>query len=289
MLQVVGQGNLDVTWAPTEPCGPNDVCAALTGGSIVLTQVHNAKYSGPINLRVRVGDAVSEPVHLIVSTWEKGTVRLLVAGIILGILVVLGLLFRYRFSKSYKVLDQSYSLWATLFIDKETDTYSLSKLQFYLWTLVALVGYVYAFLGHCLVQGQLALVDVPSGLSGLLAISASTAAMATGIHTIRGAKGAGPVQPSFGDFLTTGGIVAPERLQLLVWTFVGCAGFLFVVVATDPGNVQGLPQVPDGLLLLMGVSSFGYVGGKVARNPGPILTRSRTPRQRGRSTSKAQT
>src|SRR6185295_7059095 len=39
----------------------------------------------------------------------------------------------------------------------------------------------------------------------------------------------------------------------------------------EPGTVQDLPRVPDGFLALMGVSSAGYLGGKLARKPGPII------------------
>ena len=40
---------------------------------------------------------------------------------------------------------------------------------------------------------------------------------------------------------------------------------------TDPSTLKDLPKVPDGFLYLMGVSSAGYLGGKVVRKPGPVI------------------
>ena len=47
--------------------------------------------------------------------------------------------------------------------------------------------------------------------------------------------------------------------------------FIFLIVIRDPGQIQDLPKIPEGFLYLMGISSFGYLGGKLARKPGPII------------------
>jgi hypothetical protein len=65
--------------------------------------------------------------------------------------------------------------------------------------------------------------------------------------------------------------VAVERFQFFVWTLVGVFTFLFLVVFSDPSHIAELPTIPNGFLALMGVSSFGYLGGKLARKPGPII------------------
>src|SRR5439155_7622880 len=112
---------------------------------------------------------------------------------------------------------------------------------------------------------------IPEGLPGILAVSGGTAALAAGINNVRGPKGAGEEQPSFADLITTGGVVVAERFQFLVWTVLGALAFLFLVVFSDPATIQDLPKVPDGFLYLMGVSSAGYLGGKLARKPGPVI------------------
>jgi hypothetical protein len=156
-------------------------------------------------------------------------------------------------------------------LDTETDTYSLSKLQFYLWTFAALFGYCVLTLSRSLIQGQFELAEIPDGLPGIIAASAGTSILATGITNARGPKGAGAVHPSLSDFITTGGVVAPERFQFLIWTLVGVTSFVFLIVLRDPADLKDLPKIPSGFLYLMGISSAGYLGGKYARKPGPVI------------------
>jgi hypothetical protein len=100
-------------------------------------------------------------------------------------------------------------------------------------------------------------------------ISAATAATSQAMTGMKGSKGAGPIYPSMADFVSTGGIVVPERFQFFIWTIVGLATFLFLVVFSNPATIKDLPSIPNGFLVLMGISSSGYLGGKLARKPGP--------------------
>ena len=86
-----------------------------------------------------------------------------------------------------------------------------------------------------------------------------------------GGPGAGEIQPSLSDLITVGGVVSPERFQFLVWTILGIVSFIFLIVAQSPAQFQEIPRIPDGFLQLMGVSSAGYLGGKLVRKPGPVI------------------
>jgi hypothetical protein len=66
-------------------------------------------------------------------------------------------------------------------------------------------------------------------------------------------------------------VVAPERFQFFIWTILGAAVFVFLAFLNDPGIIKDLPTVPSGFLQLMGVSSLGYLGGKLARKAGPVI------------------
>lgn len=176
-----------------------------------------------------------------------------------------------RGSKMYQIGEWKYGFLRTLLIDKETDTYSLSKLQLYLWTATAVLAYLYFTFSRSLVQWKLDFAEIPAGLPGILLISGSTGFLAQGIQSAKGPKGAGDVKPSPSDLITTGGVVAPERFQFLVWTLLGILVFLGIVFMQDPGNIKDLPTVPMGFLQLMGISSFGYLGGKLARKMGPVI------------------
>ncbi len=186
----------------------------------------------------------------------------LVAGLVLGLV--------YRYLKPSMIEGESY-ITRALFIDKETNTYSLSKLQFYLWTLVAVFGYVYLALSRNLVQYSFGLPALPSGLPGIVGLAGTTAIGAQVVTNINGPKGAGQAKPTLADFVTSGDVVAADRVQFFVWTVIGAAGFLFVIANLDPRTLVELPPVPESLLAISGISAFGYLGGKLARDPGPVV------------------
>jgi hypothetical protein len=187
---------------------------------------------------------------------------LLVAGLVLGLV--------YKYLKPSMIEGESYIARA-LFIDKETNTYSLSKLQFYLWTLVAVFGYVYLALSRNLVQYSFGLPALPSGLPGIIGLAGTTAIGAQIVTNINGPKGAGQAKPTLADFVTSGDVVAADRVQFFVWTVIGATGFLLVIANLDPRTLVELPPVPESLLTISGISAFGYLGGKLARDPGPVV------------------
>src|SRR5207253_7529989 len=51
-----------------------------------------------------------------------------------------------------------------------------------------------------------------------------------------------------------------------------CFGYVYLVIRMNPemANIS-LPDVPQNFLYLMGVSSAGYLGGKLVRKPGPVI------------------
>lgn len=222
-----------------------------------------ADYYGRVRLLVRVGDSESEPAAATLAGVSRTTplwVSLaIVAALALGLYWLIA-----RGVSSYRIDGATYGLFAVLFLDKETDTYSLSKLQLDLWTAAAV---------FCSLHDPVAYraANVPENLPGIILVSAGTAAAARGITAARGPKGAGDVRSSFADFVTAGGVVMAERFQFLVWTVLGVAALLFVTVVSDPATIQELRKVPEGFLYLMGVSTAGYLGGKLARKPGRIL------------------
>ncbi len=193
----------------------------------------------------------------------SGSATLAIIGVVIG--------FVYKYLRATKIEGDDYVIRA-LFMDKETNTYSLSKLQFYLWTIVAVFGYVYLALAKNLFQHVIGLPAVPSGLPGIVAIAGGTAVGAQVVTNINGPKGAGQIKPSLADFVTSGDVVAAERVQFFVWTIIGAVGFLLVVLGFDPRVLKHLPDVPSSLLSISGLSAFGYLGGKLARDPGPVIT-----------------
>jgi len=224
----------------------------------------------PMNVSVQVDSLISGDQSLLLSWASRSTPALIAFGA-LGILSIIVYVLVREKTKPYQPAKNWYQPIAYLFIEPESNTYSLSRLQLILWTAAAIVAYVYLAASQSLVQWKWQLADVPEGLPTLLGLSVGTTALAIGATETRGGKGAGPAHPGFGDFITTGGVLAPERLQFFLWTVIGVFGFVTATLAQDPATVTQLPKVPDNFLPLMGVSAGGYLAGKFVRKAGPVI------------------
>jgi len=227
-------------------------------------------YQGPIRVRVQVGNAASEPKAFTLSRVDHRIVVWLTF-VAFGLLAYIVYRLVARGIKPYVIAGERYSPLAAFLLDKETDSYSLSKFQLLAFSSVMFFAYIYVFLCRTLVQWEFGFPDIPENYPALLAISAGTTAAATGLGSLRGTKGGGPVLPSTADLISNGGMVAADRFQFFVWTVIACLGFVALILMQDPSTVKEFPSFPNGLLYVMGVSAAGYLGGKAARNPGPIL------------------
>jgi hypothetical protein len=227
-------------------------------------------YQGPINVRVRAGDTLSNPTKVVLA-------RMSAAGVLIATVVLFGALAYTIYSlvargmKGTMIHGVRYSPLHAFFLDGQTQTYSLSKFQLFAFSFTFIFGYLYVLLCRWLVQWLFVLPDVPSNLAAMLAISGGTTLIAAGATQTRGSKGSGEQYPGVADFVSVGGQVVPERFQYFVWTLIACFGFLALLLSKDPAAVDGFPTFPDGLLYVMGVSAATYVGGKVTRSPGPVI------------------
>jgi len=278
LIEVVGKGPL--TAGSEEECRNyantgvyEKMCLSYDTGmetrKLTVKGFHPDVYEGPVDFRVHVGGNASEVKRVTFSRVTAGTLRLLATGVSLLIaLIVMSLV--WKGVRLYQ-LGEKYGVLASFLLDKETSSYSLSKFQVLAWTAVAVFSYIYVFFCRTLIQWDFTFPAIPDGWPTLLGLSVGTTVAAVGITSSRGSKGAGPPQPSFADFISSGGLVAGERFQFFVWTLVGCAGFVLLVLRADPSGLKNLPDVPQGFLYLMGISASGYLGGKVVRVPGPVI------------------
>jgi hypothetical protein len=255
--------------------GLDEIAARATDSSSThLLQFEGipGSFAGLQHIRLRIGDQYSQdPATPLVLADYTGRALGIAAALVTLIAFVLTVVVTSRGLQRAVIAGVPKSVATTFLLDAETDSYSLSKLQFYLWTGAAIFGYLYMLLVRSLIQGSFEFPEIPTNLPGVLLISGSTSIVAKGISTMRGPTGSGSIQPSLADFVTVGGIVSVERFQFLVWTILGVFSFLFLIGSQNPEQFHALPSVPDGFLYLMGVSSGGYLGGKLARKPGPVV------------------
>jgi hypothetical protein len=243
--------------------------AGMEGRKLKVTGFKAGDYEGPVNIRLRVGNNVSDPKPVTLSKLPEFGVRALaiVVSLVFAVIVLAMVWKGIKLAKGSElggVLD-----W--VFLDRQTNSYSLSKFQLIAWTAVAIFGYLYVLLCRTLIQWDFHFPAIPNGWPTLLGVSAATTVAAVGITANRGSKGSGPVEPSYADFISSGGMVTGDRFQFFVWTLVGFLGFLLLVLLADPSTLKELPDVPQGFLYLMGISAAGYLGGKVVRLPGPVI------------------
>jgi hypothetical protein len=274
---ISGQGQLPITWFANK-----DACAASKDEDLPCGWVESTEklhvvgyqagsYQGPLTFSVQVANGTRSPEKKLTLSRMSETGVLLWS---IGIFLILAYII-YRLVASgirdNTIHGKRHSPFWSFFIDKQTNSYSLSKVQFLLFSSVFVFGYLYVFLCRWLVQWQFALPDVPSSFAGILAISAGTTLASAGATAARGSKGAGPMGPTPADFICSGGQVIPERFQFFVWTLVACIGFLALLVSQDPSTIDKFPSFPEGLLYVMGVSAGGYLGGKLVRPTGPVI------------------
>jgi hypothetical protein len=136
-------------------------------------------------------------------------------------------------------------------IDGARQPYSLARVQMAWWFFLLVVGYVFIWI----VTGERD--SIAPSLLGLVGISAATALASVAV-TPAGRKTA--TTTGFWRDLVTGdtGVVAFDRLQVVVWTLV-LGGIFLTAVFWD----LTMPEFSATMLALMGISSGTYIGFKL--------------------------
>src|SRR5271170_2945480 len=155
-----------------------------------------------------------------------------------------------------------------LLTEADTNSYSLSRLQFMLWTAVSIYAYTYLWVAHIFVQGCPGLPDYSQHFPWEVLLSAGTTVASQASKGIVGTKGGGPIKPQLSDLISAGGSVAPGRVQFFSWTLVAISAYLSSVLTTDPTTVHLLPDVPNGLLSISGISAGAYLSARAVSSPG---------------------
>ena len=257
---------------PAKPDKSNLPCLVSDWRAIRVygLSLDNLEIGRPLKISVEVDKLVSEAKPIGLSLVPRFTPIAIALGVLAAVVAIIYFLFLRKMA-SRLPKKAPYPLLACLIIDTQTKTYSLSKFQMIVWAAAAIVAYSFLAASQFLVQWKLGIPNVPEGLPMLLGISATTTALAVGATEFRGSKGAGPVHPGMADFITTGGVFAPERLQFFIWTILGSITFVVATLAQDPGTATEMANIPNTFNQLMGASSLGYLAGKFSRKPGPVI------------------
>ena len=191
------------TPGPTPAPEPGVTVTWVSDRELHVSGLSSSELSGPHNLQLRLGNGpLSSARTVTFSLLPAGYPSWIAAGLtVILFVIILGVIGRgaaVKTAEGFKIGPVS-----ALFLDKETETYSLSKLQFYAWTFVCVFAYTFLALARTLVQGKVGLPDIPASFPGILAISAGTTVAAVGITSARGPAGTGPMRPSFADLVSS--------------------------------------------------------------------------------------
>jgi hypothetical protein len=157
-------------------------------------------------------------------------------------------------------------------VTTEDEKYSLSRFQMYLWTGLVLDAFVAVALA------RLEFPDIPQNLYLLMGINFAAAVTSTAIYTVKPAQppatpatampAPGP-QPNFvADIFFESGDKASidlPRTQMFLWTIIIALGFVVLTINRFVVGNPILPDVPTGVLVLMGISQGAYLGSKAAQ------------------------
>lgn len=159
---------------------------------------------------------------------------------------------------------------------------SFSKFQFLVWTVVILVGIVTIAVARMIATGDIVspVDEIPENLLALLGLSTATSLGAKGVTTLyarqgliqKGSKDPNDPQPPSQELLADDdGIPELAKIQLFLFTLLAVIFFLIAVGQAINQSDQAaivLPDVDQALLVLMGVSSAGYIGKKFVTRDG---------------------
>jgi len=274
-LDLISNENPQFTYGITNDMGGKNACCVLdTNKSQLTLSISDGLYKGKLKIAVGNGGGFSNSIETTFACCSPETPRIIAIIIAVVLMMIPVVMIGASGGTAFGVAEpQKPALrWlAALILDRETATYSLSKFQLYLWLFVSIVSYVYFILAMMLIQGSLEFCDIPKNLPTLFLVSAGTPVAALFITNARGPKGAGDPKPSLADLVSCGGVAAADRFQLFVWTLLGSAYFLFLTLSIDPAAIKDLPAIPQRMIDIMGLSAGGYLAGKFARRPGPVI------------------
>jgi hypothetical protein len=151
-----------------------------------------------------------------------------------------------------------------ILLDRTTNSYSLSKLQALLWTMVLIASYFYVAISSGLILRSGEMPDFNPSLLGLMGISYSGLLSASFIGRKNPNNSNKDKPPSITDLITTNSEVDMGKLQLLVFTLVTVVVYIYNLYQSNILN--GLPDIPPSLHGLLFTSQTGYITGKLLKN-----------------------
>lgn len=147
----------------------------------------------------------------------------------------------------------------------EDNRFSISKLQFLLWTVAVLFGYLVVLFTRYQSGNFAPLEEIPGNLLIAMGLSGATAILAKGakVNNIEAGRELDDPLPKVGSFSTVvtedDGSPSLVKVQYLIWTLVAIGVF---IAAVDRDHTK-LPDIDGALVVLSGLGAGTYLGKKL--------------------------
>ncbi len=186
-------------------------------------------------------------VTVLPKNWNKKVIALAI------IVTVFGLAF-------ISLLIGKWNFIPYVLLDKNTNTYSLSRFQAFTWTVVLTGSYFYIAIAFGILLQNGKIPDFNPSLVGLMSIS-YTGFIASHFLNKKNPKNAiSDTPPALSDLFMENGVIDITRLQLLLFTIVAVIVYLYNLYLNN--TLNGLPDIPATLHGLLVSSQTGYIAGK---------------------------
>jgi hypothetical protein len=186
-------------------------------------------------------------VTILPKNWNKKVIALAI------IVTVVGLAF-------ISLLIGKWNFVPYVLLDKNTNTYSLSRFQAFTWTVVLTGSYFYIAIAFGILLQNGKIPEFNPSLVGLMSIS-YTGFIASHFLNKKNPKNAiSDTPPKLSDLFMENGVIDITRLQLLLFTVVAVVVYLYNLYLNN--TLNGLPDIPATLHGLLVSSQTGYIAGK---------------------------
>ncbi|MBK7057416.1 MAG: IPT/TIG domain-containing protein [Leptospiraceae bacterium] len=187
-------------------------------------------------------------VTILPKNWNKKVIALAIVVTVIGLAFISLLIGKWNFVPY-------------VLLDKNTNTYSLSRFQAFTWTVVLTGSYFYIAIAFGILLQNGKIPEFNPSLVGLMSIS-YTGFIASHFLNKKNPKNAiSDTPPALSDLFMENGVIDITRLQLLLFTVVAVVVYLYNLYLNN--TLNGLPDIPATLHGLLVSSQTGYIGGKV--------------------------
>lgn len=174
---------------------------------------------------------------------------------------IFSILVTFAFLAIIALVFKKLNYFPNILLDSKLGTYSLAKFQSFAWTVVLIGSYFYVAISKIVLTRSGELPDFKVSLIALMGISYGGLVASNYLDKKVPNNRLMNHKPQWKDlFLAQGSEIDMAKLQLFGFTMIAIIAYLFNLFLANA--LEGLPEIPPTLHMLLITSQGGYIGGK---------------------------